>query len=427
MGKIYTLERWRDNIKVLGYRHPSIRVLNRRYANTKLPWYLVVSRDMNVDPLPDSDVEVFGRRRARCLEMGRSRPVFSGLVALFCRGHTSMDSNDINNFEFGSESMEEEYDGETQVPSNDDTGKGKKVMQSKSSRKRKETSKVWKWTWIKRLTEYLCDDINLVSRNTAKADVMRLFSREKQKIKTMLENTPELSDNNFKHCPSSSEWEKVKKINIFLQYFYDLTCVFSGTKYPISNLFFPKVFSTYMLLKQNKESNDVFLQKMVTQMYNKYYNYWDEFSVILAIALILDPRYKMIFIEFAYKKVYGINSPELENVRNKLLSLFNEYMSTSMSTRASTSLPSASGGDDTNISICEVTSESAFSVGGRVLDRYQSLLKTDVVEAIVCTRDWMQMDNVSESLEVEEICEDILNLTIEDSLDPSTESSQLGD
>ncbi|KAK2649040.1 hypothetical protein Ddye_016529 [Dipteronia dyeriana] len=85
--------------------------------------------------------------------------------------------------------------------------------------------------------------------------------------------------------------------------------------------------------------------------------------------------------------------------------------------------------DILSIPVSTVASESAFSVGGRVLDRYRSLLKPDVVEAIVCTRDWMQMDNVSESLEVEEIYEDILNFTIEDSPGPSTESatSQLDD
>ncbi|KAK2634742.1 hypothetical protein Ddye_029534 [Dipteronia dyeriana] len=158
----------------------------------------------------------------------------------------------------------------------------------------------------------------------------------------------ELSDNNFKHCPSPSEWEKVQKIFIFLQYFYDLTRVFSGTKYPTSNLFFPKVFSTYMFLKQNMENSDVFLKKMAIQMYSKYHKYWGQFSVILAIALILDPLYKMTFVEFSYKKVYDIDSSELDIVRSKLLSLFNEYTFTSMSTRgsSSTSLPSSSRGGD---------------------------------------------------------------------------------
>ncbi|KAK2635991.1 hypothetical protein Ddye_030783 [Dipteronia dyeriana] len=170
-----------------------------------------------------------------------------------------MDSNEVdnNNFVIDSESMEEEYDGDTQVENTGgDTSKEKKVVQSKPSRKRKETSKVWnvfvklprgkdgrlrckckgcsktylcksihgtEWSWIRRLIEYLCDDVTLVSRNTAKADVLRLFSKEKQKIKTMLENTP-------------------------------------------------------------------------------------------------DPRYKMTFGQFAYRKVYGIDSLELDIVRSKLLS-----------------------------------------------------------------------------------------------------------
>ncbi|KAK3193225.1 hypothetical protein Dsin_024535 [Dipteronia sinensis] len=191
-----------------------------------------------------------------------------------------------------------------------------------------------------------------------------------------------------------------------------------------------------------------------------------EFSVILAIALILDHRYKMTFVEFAYKKVYDIPSPKLDIVWNKLLSLFNEYTLTPMSKRgsSSTSLPSSGGGGDTisdtgsdifstdimhkyeaynqqeHSTICNqksqlelyldepklemssnldvvdfwkvnmisyldlsvmtgdvliipvstVASESAFSVDGLVLDRFRSLLKPDVVEAIVCTRDWMQ-------------------------------------
>ncbi|KAK2641308.1 hypothetical protein Ddye_023071 [Dipteronia dyeriana] len=85
--------------------------------------------------------------------------------------------------------------------------------------------------------------------------------------------------------------------------------------------------------------------------------------------------------------------------------------------------------DILSIPVSTVASESAFSVGGRVLDRFRSLLKPDIVEAIVCTRDWMEGENVSESLEVDEVVEDILKLTLENSPDPSIESatSQFGD
>ena len=45
-----------------------------------------------------------------------------------------------------------------------------------------------------------------------------------------------------------------------------------------------------------------------------------------SVAVILDPRYKLQFVEWAYKKVYGENSNELKNIIEKLFSLFNEYM-----------------------------------------------------------------------------------------------------
>ena len=41
------------------------------------------------------------------------------------------------------------------------------------------------------------------------------------------------------------------------------------------------------------------------------------------------------------------------------------------------------------ILISTIASESAFSVGGRVLDQYRSALKSETVEALICTRDWI--------------------------------------
>ncbi|KAK1568528.1 hypothetical protein Q3G72_025505 [Acer saccharum] len=447
-----------------------------------------------------------------------------------------MDPDNLDVEDINSESMEEDYDGgETQLEEDqeiNDLGKGKvKTLGKKPPRQRKSTSKMNLHKALVCDGEFLhircCAHIlNLIVQDGLKEiDEVVLKIREsiryikgsqvrKQKFVEsvnhvgldskmgMRQDVPtrwnstflmlqsalyyrrvwcalEMLDSNYKHCPSPTEWEKVEKIATFLQHFYAVTCSFSGSKYPISNLYFPNVLSTYLLLKKNLESSDVFMKNMATKMYSKYDKYWGDFSVILAIALVLDPRYKMTFVEFAYKKVYGSESVELDNVRNKLFSLFNEYMMHSTrSTRrvTSNSLPSGSGSHESenittssmnatissldlletqlelyldepkvektmkldilnfwrgnevhfpelsmmardvlSIPVSSVASESAFSVGRRVLDQYRSSLKPDIVEAIVCSRDWIHGgERVSETIGVEEVTEDILNLSMEE-------------
>ncbi|KAI0512401.1 hypothetical protein KFK09_013040 [Dendrobium nobile] len=58
----------------------------------------------------------------------------------------------------------------------------------------------------------------------------------------------------------------------------------------------------------------------------KFEKYWNEFSDILAIAVFLDLRYKMTFVEWCYQRLYGSNYlSKLMKLKLKLISLSVNY------------------------------------------------------------------------------------------------------
>jgi hypothetical protein len=61
-------------------------------------------------------------------------------------------------------------------------------------------------------------------------------------------------------------------------------------------------------------------------MISKFEKYWFKFSEVLAITVILDPRYKLHLVNYYYTKIYGVmDSLQFENICEKLKNLFMEY------------------------------------------------------------------------------------------------------
>lgn len=108
---------------------------------------------------------------------------------------------------------------------------------------------------------------------------------------------------NVVHPPTENDWQLASELCKFLKMFSDATNIFSASKTPTANLYFHNVCMINLHLK--KERTNPIISEMQTKMVEKFEQYWKDYSLLLSIAAVLDPRHKMRLVEFCYKKLYG--------------------------------------------------------------------------------------------------------------------------
>ncbi|XP_060966946.1 zinc finger BED domain-containing protein RICESLEEPER 2 [Cannabis sativa] len=248
------------------------------------------------------------------------------------------------------------------------------------------------------------------------------------------------TEKNYKKEPSERDWLLAKVMCEKLKLFYNVTVIYSGTKYPTANHFFSKICEILAL-----------------NMMDKFEQYWTSIHGILAIATVLDPRFKMKLIEYYFPKIYvGEYQNEVKRSRMLCYDLVKEYKSNDGKENILEPLFNASGvgGDNdgcvddlvgfdlyvsstsnvetykseldlyleeavlprsgefdilawwkTNglkypilqqvardvlaIPVSTVASESAFSTSGRHVTPCRKRLHPNMLEALVCTQDWL--------------------------------------
>ncbi|CAL5393814.1 unnamed protein product [Camellia sinensis] len=149
---------------------------------------------------------------------------------------------------------------------------------------------------------------------------------------------------------SEREWEWASSVTGSLKLFVEVIDVFSGNKYPTANIYFPEICDVHVQLIEWCKSPDDFISSMALKMKTKFDRYWSKCSLALAIAAILDPRFKMKLIEYYYPQIFGSDAPNhIKEVSDGIRELFIEYSmcSTSLnqdSARPGSNLPSTSNG-----------------------------------------------------------------------------------
>ncbi|KAL9227709.1 hypothetical protein vseg_003363 [Gypsophila vaccaria] len=132
--------------------------------------------------------------------------------------------------------------------------------------------------------------------------------------------------------PVDGDWERVAHLLPFLKIFYDATLRLSGSLYTTSNMYLQEVVAVGMMIKKKCESNDVGVCLMASGMKTKHGKYWenvDKVNLLFYIAIILDLRRKMQYVNWAINQQYDfMKSEKLRGmVMETLTSLFAHYAS----------------------------------------------------------------------------------------------------
>jgi hypothetical protein len=107
--------------------------------------------------------------------------------------------------------------------------------------------------------------------------------------------------------PIVDDWKIAKTLCEFLASFFESTKRLSGTSYITSNFYFHEVWKIEKVLHSYMASKNLDLRDMAIKMKEKFDKYWgsiDSMNVLLIVAVVLDPRYKLKFIKWCYSGLY---------------------------------------------------------------------------------------------------------------------------
>ncbi|TKY73159.1 Zinc finger BED domain-containing protein DAYSLEEPER [Spatholobus suberectus] len=272
------------------------------------------------------------------------------------------------------------------------------------------------------------------------------------------------SDPDYKGAPSMQDWKLVETLCTYLKPLFDAANILTTTTHPTAITFFHEVWKLQLDTTRAVTSEDPFISNLNKIMREKIDKYWRECSLVLALAVVMDPRFKMKLVEFSFTKSYGEDAHlYIKTVDDGIHELFHEYVALplpltpayaedrsagnhgKMEESPGGTVLTDSGLTDFDAYIMETTSQqmkseldqyleesllprvpdfdvlgwwklnklkyptlskmardilsvpvstvapdSVFYSKSKEMDQYRSSLRPETVEALVCTKDWMQ-------------------------------------
>nr|KJB64716.1 hypothetical protein B456_010G061600 [Gossypium raimondii] len=134
-------------------------------------------------------------------------------------------------------------------------------------------------------------------------------------------------DPDYKLAPSMEDWKLAETLCSFLKPLFDAASILTTTTLPTVITFFYEVWKIHVDLGRSVTSEDPFISNLAKSMQEKIDKYWKDCSLVLAMAVVMDPRFKMKLVEFSFTKIYGEDAPTyIKTVDDGIHELFLEYV-----------------------------------------------------------------------------------------------------
>ncbi|KAG6591773.1 Zinc finger BED domain-containing protein RICESLEEPER 1, partial [Cucurbita argyrosperma subsp. sororia] len=122
------------------------------------------------------------------------------------------------------------------------------------------------------------------------------------------------------------EWEWTTNVAGYLKLFVEIMNIFSSNKTPTANIYFPEICDVHIQLIAWCKSSDNFLSSLASRIKAKFDKYWSKCSLALAVAAVLDPRFKMKLVEYYYSQIYGSTAMDrVKEVSSGIKELYDAY------------------------------------------------------------------------------------------------------
>lgn len=135
------------------------------------------------------------------------------------------------------------------------------------------------------------------------------------------------TDSDYSKGPTREEWNVIENLCAYLKILYDTANLLTTSSVPTTNTFFHEAWKIQLELARAAASEDPVISGLTKPMQENFNNYWKNCCLILAIAVVMDPRFKMKLVEFSFTKIYGDEAQTYINIVDEgIHQLFLEYV-----------------------------------------------------------------------------------------------------